>query len=91
MSPLAILTTMSSVVPAQLEVEFESYDYDPPNVRLRGEGTSFETVTRLQQVLDAESGFADVAVSDVRTDADGDGVVFELRFRVPANPGSRQS
>ncbi len=91
MSPLAILTTMSSVVPAQLEVEFESYDYDPPNVRLRGDGTSFETVTRLQQVLDAESGFADVAVSDVRTDADGDGVVFELRFRVPANPGSRQS
>lgn len=91
MSPLAILTTMSTVVPAQLEVEFESYDYDPPNVRLRGEGTSFETVTRLQQILDAESGFADVAVSDVRTAADGDGVVFELRFRVPSTPGSRQS
>jgi hypothetical protein len=76
---------MSSVVPAELEVEFESYNYDPPNVRLRGQGATFETVTRLQQLLDAESDFRDVAVSDVRTAADGVGVVFELRFRITSD------
>lgn len=83
-SPLAVLSKMSSVVPPQLQVEFESYNYDPPDVRLRGQGATFETVTRLQQVLDAQAGFSDVSVGNVRTAADGVGVVFELRFRVGA-------
>lgn len=87
-SPLTVLSKMSSVVPADIEVEFESYNYDPPNVRLRGQGATFETVTRLQQLLDAETDFSDVAVSDVRTAPGGVGVVFELRFRIGSDSSS---
>ena len=81
-SPLAVLVRMSQAVPKQLDVEFESYIYNPPSVRLRGQGGSFETVTRLQEVLESVRTFGDISVSDVRTAVDGAGVVFELRFKI---------
>lgn len=87
-TPLAVLIEMSGSVPDNLDIEFETYDYDPPNVRLRGTGESFEAVTRLQQTLEESPRFREVEVSDVRTSVRGDGVDFELVIRLG---GNRQS
>jgi hypothetical protein len=87
-TPLAVLIEMSDSVPDNLDIEFETYDYDPPNVRLRGTGESFEAVTRLQQTLGESPRFREVEVSDVRTAVRGDGVDFELVIRLG---GNRQS
>jgi hypothetical protein len=80
-TPLGVLTDMSAAVPPDLEVEFDLYAYDPPTIRLRGRSTSFESVTRLQEVLRAGGRFAAVEVSDVRAAVDK-GVEFELTLKV---------
>jgi type II secretory pathway component PulL len=85
-SALGILVAMSEAVPADLEVEFESYAYDPPNVRMRGQASAFETVTRLQEVLRSSTPYQNVDVGDVRSAASGGGVQFELSIRLGAQP-----
>lgn len=79
---LGILVTMSQAIPADLGVEFETYAFDPPNVRMRGQGASFEVVTKLQQVLRDSTPFKDIDVGDVRSAASGNGVEFELTIRL---------
>jgi hypothetical protein len=79
---LGILVAMSQAIPPDLGVEFETYAYDPPNVRMRGQGTSFEVVTRLQQVLRESTPFQNIDVGDVRSAAGGAGVEFELTIRL---------
>jgi hypothetical protein len=79
---LGILVAMSQAIPSDLGVEFETYAYDPPNVRMRGQGTSFEVVTRLQQVLRESTPFKNIDVGDVRSAAGGNGVEFELTIRL---------
>jgi type II secretory pathway component PulL len=81
-SALGILVAMSEAVPGDVEVEFESYAFDPPNVRLRGQASSFETVTRLQEILRTSTSYQNVDVSDVRSAASGEGVQFELTIRL---------
>ena len=81
-TPLAVLAGMSTLIPAELAVEFEHYAYDPPHVRLRGRGASFETVTRLQETLRQSKAFASVEVNDVHTAVAGDGVQFELTLKL---------
>jgi hypothetical protein len=83
---LGILVTLSQAIPADLGVEFETYAYDPPNVRMRGQGASFEVVTRLQQVLRESTPFQNVDVGDVRSAAGGTGVEFELTIRLGGKP-----
>jgi hypothetical protein len=80
--PLAVLLEMSRNVPADIEVEFDSYVYDAPNIRLSGQGASFETVTRLQQLLEARSAFSQVEVNDVHAAVAGSGVEFEMTIRL---------
>ena len=81
-SALGILVAMSEAVPGDVEVEFESYAFDPPNVRLRGQASSFETVTRLQEILRTSTSYQNVDVGDVRSAASGEGVQFELTIRL---------
>jgi hypothetical protein len=83
---LGILVSMSRAIPPDLGVEFETYAYDPPNVRMRGQGTSFEVVTRLQQVLRESTPFQNIDVGDVRSAAGGTGVEFELTIRLGGKP-----
>ena len=90
-SALGILVSMSEAVPADLEVEFESYAYDPPNVRLRGQGDSFESVTRLQQLLRESTPYKNVDVGDVRSAASGEGVQFELTIRLGERASTRMN
>ena len=85
-SALGILVAMSQAIPADLGVEFETYAYDPPNVRMRGQGASFEVVTRLQQVLRESTPFQNIDVGDVRSAAGGAGVEFELTIRLGGKP-----
>jgi hypothetical protein len=83
---LGILVAMSQAIPPDLGVEFETYAYDPPNVRMRGQGSSFEVVTRLQQVLRESTPFQNIDVGDVRSAAAGAGVEFELTIRLGGKP-----
>jgi len=83
-SPLAVLAEMSAALPVELGVEFDTYSYDPPMVRLHGQGNSFETVTRIQQALTASGRFGDISVSNVRSSVSGDSVEFELSVRLGA-------
>jgi len=76
-----VLADMSAAVPADLEVEFDLYAYDPPAVRLRGHAQNFESVTRLQDLLRGSGRFAGVEVSDVHA-AVNEGVEFELSLKV---------
>ena len=82
-TPLAVLASMSSVVPTDIDVQFETYDFKPPKVRITGSGASFEAVTRLQHVLQSTNRFADVQVRDVRSAVSGAGVQFELSLTLP--------
>jgi hypothetical protein len=53
---------------------------------MRGQGTSFEVVTRLQQVLRESTPFQNIDVGDVRSAAGGTGVEFELTIRLGGKP-----
>lgn len=81
-SALGVLVTLSQAVPADLEVEFETYAYDPPNIRMRGHATTFEAVTQLQEMLRSSTSIGAVDVGDVRSSATGGGVDFELTIRM---------
>jgi hypothetical protein len=85
--PLSVLLELSKNIPREIEVEFDSYTYDAPNVRLSGQGASFEAVTRLQQLLEARAVFASVEVKDVRSAVSGSGVDFQMTIRLP-DPGA---
>jgi hypothetical protein len=80
--PLSVLLEMSKHVPRELEVEFDSYVYDAPSVRLSGHGASFEVITRLQQLLEARQHFDSVEVNDVHSAVSGDGVEFEMTIQL---------
>lgn len=80
--PVGTLVTLSHAIPADLGVEFETFAYDPPNVRLRGRGASFEVVTKLQETLRGTPAVGAVDVGDVRSNAAGGGVDFELTVRL---------
>ena len=80
--PLSVLLEMSRNVPSDIEVEFDTYVYDAPNVRLSGQGASFESVTRLQQLLESRAVFAQVEVNDVHSAVSGSGVEFEMTIRL---------
>lgn len=84
-TPLGVLADMSSAVPADVDVEFDLYSYDPPNARMRGRAGSFEAVTRVQESLRASGRFASVEVSGVRA-AVSSGVEFELAVTVAGEP-----
>ena len=79
-SPLKVLASMSRTIPADLDVEFDAYSYDPPNIRLSGHGSSFETVTRVQKLLQARAEVATVEVQDVHAAVNGDGVDFQIHI-----------
>lgn len=81
-SPLSVLAEMSAALPAALDIEFDNYAYDPPMVRLHGQGKSFEAVTRVQQALETSSHFGDIEVSNVRSSVSGDSVEFQLSLRL---------
>jgi hypothetical protein len=80
--PLKVLLEMSRQVPRELEVEFDSYIYDAPSVRLSGRGASFEVITRLQQLFESRDNFASVEVNDVHSAVSGDGVEFEMTIQL---------
>ncbi len=85
-SPLAALVAMSAAVPAEIKVELESYQYDPPSIRLAGHGSDYEAVTKLEEALRAHRDFSAVEVIEVRADIAGEGVDFRLELTL-AIPG----
>jgi hypothetical protein len=76
------LVKLSRTIPADFGVEFETFSYDPPNLRMRGQGTSFEVVTKLQETLRQAGDLGVIDVGDVRSSPTGDGVNFELSIRL---------
>ncbi len=80
-SPLAVLAALSDVVPDDLDVELDEYRHNPDSVKVRGRADSFETVTRVEEVLRGSRRFGDVEVRDVHATAAGDGVEFQMLLR----------
>ncbi len=81
-SPLKVLALLSAAIPGDLEVEFDTFVTDPPNLKFTGRGPSFEAVTKLQESLEGNENFATIEVRDVRAAVDGSGVDFQLLMKV---------
>ncbi len=77
-TPLTVLALMSQAVPKDVDVEFDGFYVSGNNVRLNGNGASFEAVTLLQQALIDSGHFGEVEVKDVHAAAGGNGVAFQL-------------
>lgn len=85
-SPLLLLATLSASLPTDLQVEFDGFFYDPPNVRMSGRAGSFEAVTKLQETLKGQAQFRSVEAKDVHAAVSGEGVDFQLSIAL-AQPG----
>ncbi len=88
-TPLRVLALMSQTIPVDLDIEFDSYLHEPPNVRLSGRASSFEAVTRVQELLQANAGFASVEVRDVRAAVNGEGVDFQMMIKLAEIAGGQ--
>ena len=77
-SPLRILREISVRIPRELEVEFRDFVVEEGRVRIEGVTTSFDAIDRIKADLAAYPRFAQVAVSDAKTMAGKDKVLFKL-------------
>lgn len=83
-SPLATLVAMSSAVTGDIDIELDSYQYDPPTIRLTGHAADYESVTKLEEALRADKYFSAVEVIEVRAEVSGKGVDFRLEIVLSA-------
>ncbi len=81
-SAVATLAAISKAVPKQVKVEFDTYLYDPPEVRIRGHAGDFEDVTKLEQALEGAPEIASVQANSVRAAVSGEGVDFDITVRL---------
>ncbi|MFP6625936.1 MAG: PilN domain-containing protein [Deltaproteobacteria bacterium] len=88
-SPLAILADISRALPVGLEVELDSYFFNPPAVRIKGQAANFEAVTRLEQRLKDSGHFGKVEVADARAAAANGGVDFQVDLGLAPAPEKR--
>jgi general secretion pathway protein L len=76
-SPLSVLQQLSSL-PDDLTVDVERLTYDPEQVRIEGQTTSFDAVNRIARTLEGKEGFGKVAISDAKMSVDGQRVTFRI-------------
>ncbi len=81
---LHLLATLSQAVPKNIDVELDQFEYTPPAAKVTGRSGSFESVTKLQEALRREGGFATVEVKDVHAAVSGGGVEFVLALTTGA-------
>jgi hypothetical protein len=79
-SPLDLLAALSRDVPKTLDVTVDHVDHQPTLARVSGHAASFETVTKMQELLQKGGAFARVEVKDVHASVSGSGVDFLLEL-----------
>ncbi len=84
LSALDVLTEISKLVPADLDVVFEELSIDRDVVQIQGHSSRFGAVDQLKQVLGRYPPFSDVGVGDITTDPQRGGQTFSVRIRISA-------
>ncbi len=85
-SPLRILREISARIPRDLEVEFRDFQVEEGRVRIEGVTTSFDAIDRIKAELATYPRFAEVAVSDAKTMAEKEKVLFKLAVALGKEP-----
>ncbi len=85
-SPLRILREISARIPKDLEVEFRDFQVEEGRVRIEGVTTSFDAIDRIKAELATYPRFAEVAVSDAKTMAEKEKVLFKLAVALGKEP-----
>jgi len=78
--PLAVLREVSSRLPQDVKVRIRDYSHSADNLRLEGETTSFEAVSRLVSALRQSPLFSEVTIDDTKQRPQGGGVDFRLQL-----------
>jgi general secretion pathway protein L len=78
LSALDLLTEISKLVPADLQVIFEELSIDGQVVRIRGHTPSFAAVDQLKSALARFPSFSDIRVSEIQADSARGGNNFSV-------------
>lgn len=88
LSALDLLTEISKLVPADLQVIFEELSIDGQVVRIRGHTPSFAAVDQLKGALAKFPSFGDIHVSEIQADSTRGGNNFSVTISLAkAEPG----
>jgi hypothetical protein len=88
LSALDLLTKISQLVPADLEVIFEELSIDRQVIRIRVYGDNFESADRLVTSLSAFAPFARARIGAIETDAKRGGKRFNLTISLAHEEGA---
>ena len=80
LSALDILTEISRLVPANLDVVFEELSIDRQVIQIKGHSPSFGSVDALRTKLAQFGPFAEITVGDITADAKRGGQNFNVRI-----------
>jgi Tfp pilus assembly protein PilN len=80
LSALDILTEISRLVPANLDVVFEELSIDRQVIQIKGHSPSFGSVDALRAKLSQFGPFAEITVGDITADAKRGGQNFNVRI-----------
>ncbi len=85
-SPLAVLAEISRLMPEDLEVDVNDFNYTPDAIRLEGFTTSFEAINRLAKSLGQSELFIDAQVADAKMSVTGGRVDFRINLSLRKEP-----
>ncbi len=86
-SPLRILRELSSRIPKDVELEFRDFTVEEGRVRVEGVTTSFDVIDRIRAYVAGFPRFSTVTVSDAKTMAERNKVLFKLTIDLGTGGG----
>ena len=85
LSALDILTELSRLVPANLDVIFEELSIERQVIQIKGHSPSFGSVDQLRAQLAQFAPFSEIAVGDITADARRGGQNFSVRISLASD------
>jgi Tfp pilus assembly protein PilN len=79
---LAVLEELSRRVPKEIQLQMNELAFDSGRLRIEGTVSSFDSVDRIKEALEASELFNDVRVQNARVGADASKVSFRLQMEV---------
>jgi hypothetical protein len=86
LSALDILTEISRLVPANLDVVFEELSIERQVIQIKGHSPSFGSVDQLRTQLAQFAPFSEITVGDITADARRGGQSFSVRISLSDEP-----
>jgi Tfp pilus assembly protein PilN len=86
LSALDILTEISRLVPANLDVVFEELSIERQVIQIKGHSPSFGSVDQLRTGLAQFAPFSEITVGDITADARRGGQNFSVRISLSDEP-----